>query len=442
MYGSKMSPKMGLTGMYYLLSRGGRFYYNRRVPNAFRAYDPRDKIRVALNTDSRKEALKLALAHNERLEGYWQGLAATGATFAESDYKALVDRSRLLGFTYLPCHVLASGPVTRIVNRLAHAETNAYHEKHVEAVLGKHSEPVITISGTLNRFWDLVKDQTLNKSPNQIRKWRNPRVKAIHNLIGCIGDKPLHEITRDDMLNFRNWWIGRLDKEGLISGSANKDLIYCKMILTTVAENMKVTIDTGHLFRKLIITKDDSVQRLPFESSYIVSTLLNPDNLKGLNEQARWVLHAFAETGAGLAELTGLMPEDIRLDAEIPHVAIVPRTKKALKTKFRARQIPLVGFALDAFKACPKGFTDYYDRPDALSAVLGKYLRENNLLPTDQHSVYSLRHSFQDRILSVNCPDRIQADVMGHKFNRPVYGAGATLAHKLEWMQKVQLKQG
>lgn len=61
-------------------------------------------------------------------------------------------------------------------------------------------------------------------------------------------------------------------------------------------------------------------------------------------------------------------------------------------------------------------------------------------MPTDQHSSYSLRHIFQDRILSVNCPDRIQADLMGHKFNRPVYGAGATLAHKLEWMEKVKLK--
>jgi len=427
--------------MYYLLSRGGRFYYNRRVPEAFREFDPRDKIRVALKTKSRKEALRLALAHNDRLESYWNSLAATGSKYSQPNYVALVDRARLFGFSYYFTQTLVSIPANQIIQRVAHVEKHDYNEKHVEAVLGKLPEPVIKISDALNRFWDLAKDQTLNKSPNQIRKWKNPRKKAIRNLITCIGDKPVNEITRDDMLKFRNWWIERLDKEQMISGSANKDLIYCKMIITTVAENLKIDLDTSHLFRKLIITKDDSIQRLPFESSYIVSTLLNSDKLKGLNEQARWVLHAFAETGAGLAELTGLLPEDIRLDADIPHIAIVPRSKKALKTKFRARQIPLVGFALDAFKACPNGFTEYYDRPDTLSAVLGKYLRENKLLPTDQHSVYSLRHSFQDRILSVNCPDRIQADLMGHKFNRPVYGTGATLAHKLEWMSKVKLKE-
>jgi hypothetical protein len=34
-------------------------------------------------------------------------------------------------------------------------------------------------------------------------------------------------------------------------------------------------------------------------------------------------------------------------------------------------------------------------------------------------------------------PDRLQADLMGHKFNRPRYGEGPTLAHKLEWLLKL-----
>jgi hypothetical protein len=95
-----------------------------------------------------------------------------------------------------------------------------------------------------------------------------------------------------------------------------------------------------------------------------------------------------------------------------------------LKTRYRKRTIPLVGFALDAFKACPKGFDQYRDCPDLLSAVLGGYLRSRKLLPSDNHSVYSLRHSFQDRLLAANAPDRVQADLMGHKFNRLAYGDG------------------
>ncbi|WEK36922.1 MAG: hypothetical protein P0Y53_05345 [Candidatus Pseudobacter hemicellulosilyticus] len=103
------------------------------------------------------------------------------------------------------------------------------------------------------------------------------------------------------MLKFRNWRTERIDKEELVSGSANKDFIYCKMIITTVAENLKIQIDMANLFRKLLVTKDDSIKHLPFESSSIVSKLLNSDNLKGLNEQSKCVLHAFAETGVRLA---------------------------------------------------------------------------------------------------------------------------------------------
>ncbi|SJZ44028.1 hypothetical protein SAMN04488128_101227 [Chitinophaga eiseniae] len=425
--------------MNFLLNKSGRYYYNRRVPKIFKEYDPRRFVRLALRTDSRKAAIKLAIAQNDRLEAYWKALVATGEKHSDNHYRSLVDRARLLGFSYHEPEAVAALPLEEILKRVGHIEKN-YTHKHTEAVLGSVSAPAVKLDDALTRFWGYSRDKVLNKSPNQIRKWRNPRKKAIRNFIHCVGNKPLHELTREDTLAFRDWWIDRMDKEELVSGSANKDLIYIKMIVTTVAENLKIDIDTEHLFKKLVLSKDDGQKRLPFTTDFISSTLLNPDNLKGLNVQARYVLYAFAETGAGLAELTGLLPEDIILDAPIPYIAIVPRQKRALKTKFRARTIPLVGYALEAFKACPDGFTHYRDRPDALSGILAKYLRENNLLPSRQHAVYSLRHSFQDRILSVNCPDRIQADLMGHKFGRPAYGEGATLAHKLEWLKKIQLK--
>jgi integrase len=280
----------------------------------------------------------------------------------------------------------------------------------------------------------------LDKTPNQLRKWKNPRKRAMRNFIARIGNKPLHELIREDILRYRDWWINRLQDEDVVSNTANKELVFVKTIISTVAENLNLNLNLSHIFKKLLIKRDDSRKRLPFTSEYIVDTFLNPKNLKGLNDQARWVLYAFSETGAGLNELTGLLPEDIFLDEEIPYIHIRRRKGRSLKTKFRERKIPLVGFAMDAFKACPNGFTDYNDRPDSLSGLLSKYLHEHKLLPSDQHTVYSLRHSFQDRLLAENSPDRVQADLMGHKFQRPSYGEGATLAHKLNWLQKIQLK--
>ena len=130
----------------------------------------------------------------------------------------------------------------------------------------------------------------------------------------------------------------------------------------------------------MLLEEDDSTTRLPFETVYILNVLLNPEKLAGLNEQAKWALHAFAETGAGFSELVGLLPEDIVLDADIPHINIRRRQFHGLKTRFRPRKIPL-GFAMDAFKACPNGFDEYFERPDSLSTTVGKYLSENEMLP-------------------------------------------------------------
>lgn len=70
----------------------------------------------------------------------------------------------------------------------------------------------------------------------------------------------------------------------------------------------------------------------------------------------------------------------------------------------------------------PNGFEYYRDRVDSLTTAINKFLRDNDLMPSENHSLYSLRHNFQDRILSVDTPDRLQAELMGHRFQRPKYG--------------------
>jgi len=425
--------------MNYLIERAGNFYFNRRIPEQYRPHDPRDVIRFSLKTKDYKTACRRALAENDRLEAYWRTLVLSGQQQAEKEYHAFAERAKSLGFTYYSADALAAQELGMLLKRLLHIEKENFNEKHTEALLGKARQPDMQLDQVLQRYFDLSRATVLNKSPNQVRKWENPRKKAMANFIKCIGNKALSELTREDTLKFRDWWIERIKNEKLVIASANKDLIHIKTMVTAIADNLKIDLDTAHLFKKLIIVGDDSERRLPLETDYIINTLLNPINLKGLNEQARWALHAFAETGAGLNELTGLKPEDIVLNGDIPHIHIRPRKGRSLKTKFRNRVIPLVGYALDAFKACPNGFTNYHDRPDSLSTIISKYLRDKDLLPSPQHTIYSLRHSFQDRLLAVNTPDRIQADLMGHKFNRPQYGDGATLAHKLEWMKKICL---
>jgi integrase len=301
--------------------------------------------------------------------------------------------------------------------------------------------PQLMLSAVLEKFWIYTKDRILNKSPDQVRKWENPRKKAVNNFLCLIGDKALSELTREDLIDFRAWWIGLIEDGGKKQGSANKDFGHLKDVLETVSENLKLNLPIEHLFKKIAFRNVVETSRPPFTNEQILA-ILHSLEIEKLNPEAKYFLYAMAETGARNSEILGLLPEEVHLGAPIPFIQIKPRKGKGLKTKHSVREIPLVGYALEAFKAMPNGFSHYRDKPDNLTNFLNRFLREHDLLPSEKHTVYSLRHSFQDRILSVNTPDRIQAELMGHKFGRPKYGEGGTLQQKKEWLDRVCLKGG
>src|SRR5690606_19402476 len=119
----------------------------------------------------------------------------------------------------------------------------------------------------------------------------------------------------------------------------------------------------------------------------------------------------------------------INLEGDIPHVVIRP-DGRVLKTEQSEREIPVVGVALHALKEQPNGFPRYRDNTAALSALVNKSLHARGLRPTPKHSLYSLRHAFEDRLTAVEAPEKVIAVLMGHKWHRPKYGVGPSLAQK------------
>jgi hypothetical protein len=113
---------------------------------------------------------------------------------------------------------------------------------------------------------------------------------------------------------------------------------------------------------------------------------------------------------------------------------------RQLKTDHSEREVPLVGYALAAMKLHPNGFPRYRDNADALSALVNDVLLEKKLRPTKKHSLYSLRHTFEDRLTDIDAPDKVIATLMGHKWARPKYGRGPKLEQKLRWMEKIAFK--
>ena len=123
--------------------------------------------------------------------------------------------------------------------------------KQVEVALGGKEQLDIRLGQVLEKYWILTQDRILNKSDNQIRKWRNPRIKAVESFIAVVGNKALKAVTKDDITKFRNHWIERVRDESKNPDSANKDFIHLKAVLEAVVEHEDITIDVPRLFKKI-----------------------------------------------------------------------------------------------------------------------------------------------------------------------------------------------
>lgn len=422
--------------MIYLFKRDGRYYYNRRIPEVFTHLDPRGAIRISLKTDSKHIAMRKAIMYNEQIEAYWSELAAKNRPHDDKDFRKAVAIARRLGFSYQPMSAVVSLPIEDLIERVL--ATRDATPRQVEVVLGARQKPELMLSQLPEQYWPVSKRRILHKTPDQLRKWKNPRLKAVANLVKICGDKPIYKLVRDDILRLQTWWIDRIENDNKNAGSANKDFIHLKSMLKAVCEHHTIDLNIAHLLNGILLETRFKQTRLPLSREQIIGILESP-KLQKMQSELRWFLLAAAETGARPSELVGLMPEDIKLNADVPHIAITDRKDRQLKTPHSQREIPLVGFALRAFEALPEGFEKYRGKPDNLTNAVNKFLRDNELLPSKQHSVYSLRHSFQDRLTAAGVPDRIQCELMGHKFHRPKYGVGASIEQKQVVMRKCSI---
>lgn len=95
--------------------------------------------------------------------------------------------------------------------------------------------------------------------------------------------------------------------------------------------------------------------------------------------------------------------------------------------------------SLDAPRQDPGGFPRYAKNSAALSATVNKFLRENGLLETPAHSLYSLRRAFKDRMLTAGIDERVRRDMLGHSLNRERYGSGGDLAFLRDQVAKAAI---
>lgn len=396
--------------------------------------DKRKEITISLKTKSKNEAIVRADIYNTHIESFWKALIDTGT---EKDlnkkYLAAVSLAKAHGFAYKTTEQIAASSLNEIVARL---QTDFKTKEHAEAILGAVDQPQITLSQSIDKYWECTTDRLRHKSDSQIRKWRNPRRLAMENFIAIIGDKDLKDVCREDVLKFRAWWLEEIYTKRVNGDTGNKKTRQIKDMLATVANQYNIEMDVNVLFANTRFEHTEQ-SRPPFEAQYVQNRILPA--IKGMKEIYQFVIMAMADTGAREAEIFGLDSSDIFLHTPVPYIHIRPRDGYLLKTNTSERKIPLVGTALYAFEQNPEGFHEM-GNPDTFSTSANKFFKENKLKPTPKHSIYSLRHSFKDRLRDVGAPEELIDGLMGHKKKGPQYGRGHKLDTAHEWLDKIKFK--
>lgn len=423
----------------YLTKRHGHWHYVRRVPLEFATLDPRGfvqqstKIAVLSDRHARK-AGRVADAINRELEAYWRGLSEGKAQEAAERYAEARRRARVLGFDYVETQELATRSTVEILERLEKLGGMIRDPGARTALLGYEQRPAIKLSEVFPKFEHQTRNEVADMSPDQLRRWANGYKLAASDFVSVVGDKEITTITHADVLDYVEWLEDRVADNEIMAKTANKYIGHNSVMIKAL--NRKLRLGLPDLFSGVRLKAGAANTRPPFPVDFVQNEILADGALIGLNDQARRAVFLIADTGLRLSEAVNLNETTIHLDCNIPYVEVLPDGRR-VKTADSIRTIPLVGAALAAMRLHPKGFPRYHDKGASFSAYVNGYLQERGLRPTQQHTVYSLRHTFKDRLIAAKCQDSMIEALMGHADDHPKYGEGPSLELKAEVLSAI-----
>ncbi|WMC11574.1 tyrosine-type recombinase/integrase [Oceanimonas pelagia] len=145
------------------------------------------------------------------------------------------------------------------------------------------------------------------------------------------------------------------------------------------------------------------------------------------------------DTGCRNAEIGGLLLDDIKLDAPIPHLVIKPHDQRGLKNDNSERLIPLTGISLEFASivkaaaqpeqkhAFPRYIKDGKFKGDGCSQAVNKFLSG----VVEQGTSHSFRHSLNSRLIESGATEMEIVSLMGWSREGMIhhYGKGRSLEY-------------
>lgn len=432
-----------------MTTRDGIWQYKRRVPTALQEIDERaPHVRISLGTDDLAKARELRNAYEQADNELWASmLDEDDIEAARKRYSAAVKRADALGYRYRTADDLAANAKwDELARRFDTAMAARDHAPTAKAVLGGAPVPAVTIESALKVYMEeIAPPSLLGKSLQQRRKWEVIPKRAVSTFVDVVGNLAIADISNDDARAFYKHWLARIAPIGKgtkpthSASSGNRQIGALRTLYRDYFEYMGIH-DRQNPFTGMSFSERKTRSRPPFPTAWIRDKILGGGSLSGLNEEARAILLIIVETGARPSEICNLTKTGIMLNHKVPHLSIEPREDdddpRELKTDASRREVPLIGAALAAAKKFPDGFPRYRESEEAFCAAVNKYLRENKLTPTPKHTIYSFRHSFEDRMKEAGIQDEMRRIFFGHRRNREEYGEGGSL----EWRRKLLMK--
>lgn len=406
----------------------GIWHYQRRRPVRYRDVEPRALIRFSLHTSNFADAKLLAAQVSRELDKDWREAKGRGVSLSAQDaacrYRAAATVQKIHGFEPKSAFQLTDEDLLDRLRLLIEGKQTVPEQK---AILGMTPEPEFSLGDAFDRFWDYIKDEWIRVSHDQQRVKRNIYLKAIRNFEEAIGAIPFQKVERSHAVQFRAWWVERVEAKGLKPYTANREINSLRRMfgVNYDIDGLSVT----NPFSRVRLKETAEVSRIPLETGQII-TLSRRGALPDLHADFELLVRLLINTGMRPVEAIGLELDDILLEDEVPHVHVRKNAVRGLKTDHSERLLPLLGVSLSAAEELVAlgGWGKRLGKNMYATSIINRNLRDSGIVTDKRQSLYSLRHWFQDQLTKRDVVDRAQAQLMGHKFQRPKYGYGKDLA--------------
>ncbi len=416
----------------YLMPHGRGFKYLRAVPKDLWAVEGRTAWVKCLGAVSRPQAEilahQLAALHGQRIEELRARLGA--GTFRSDAMPTACDG----GLRFQPIKLLWKSP-----SPLTTLGSNG-QEVHRPAIRGSCLVPARTERlGDLVTLWLRV---TAPRSRKTIAKTR----RAVSRFIHSVGDLPVLEITKADLITFRN---NLSSQNGLNLNTVSEHLSKISMLFKLAMREGIVEGNPADGLSSFKTVAKLSDRRQPFTTEQVALIF---SHLSGEPEYFRWIVRLLAFHGMRSGEVCQLTCEDVTALHGVPVIRVHDKYG-SVKNQASIRDIPLhpactelLDFAKQHHAALTRppylfaAMPGRAGRPDWFQHYGSRFLRHKVGIADRRYTMHSFRHLWRTLARECEMPESVSRAIMGHKLGsgeHGAYGGAPSVKLRAEWIAKI-----